>query len=576
MKQNIYMDKLRIAIDRISRCLPSRHTQWDNGYRTLFETVDTPSVIVDYSGLIIFANSSFERFSGFTRKEMEGLMVWQDFLAAEDRERSLKFLTSIREGLNPWKFDGYRFICRRGDVREIIVRDIPLTGTGQIILSHTDITRSIQAEDAMISASDLARSAGIMREEFLKNISHELRTPLNGISGSLQLLKETDMSDYQSSLTDAALAAATSLSGVLVNLIEYSHIESDRFVLNIQPFRLKDSLQSVIDVFQIRVKGKGITLTFDYDWRIPLYVNGDEDRIKRIFQNLLENAIKFTEQGQIHVQVLPEMDKDGLSAMILSIEDTGMGIPESRINELFQPFHQLDGSLTRRQGGSGLGLVLTKNMLTLMGGTIEVTSIPGKGSRFIVVLPLKEAADSCRKPDVVSETGPSAHGWSITKDMNNPPILKTEPHNNHVMDEKILVVEDEPISRRLIHRILKGMPCQVDDAENGLEALEKIKLNKYNLVFMDLQMPVMDGFEATRRIRLLDGEKSRVPIVALTANSLPEDRLEARRRGMDDFIAKPMDPSVIRQTVIRYSKGAHYPEKDNMQEGSPSATQPWR
>jgi signal transduction histidine kinase/CheY-like chemotaxis protein/HPt (histidine-containing phosphotransfer) domain-containing protein len=410
---------------------------------------------------------------------------------------------------------------------------------------------TIENQTRLKTSQEKALQANKTKDIFWANISHEIRTPLNGILGMTNLLLDSRLSKEQKEYLDIIRDSAENLNIILSDVIDYSKIETNEIEIQRKPFSLIRTLDQVLEVFEHQANEKDIKISYSIDTDVPNGILTDEARLRQILINLVANAIKFTDQGFVKILVERGSRRDML---IFNVEDTGIGIPQSKREKLFKPFSQLDEGSSRRYGGTGLGLVICKNLVELLGGKINVESHVGQGTTFsfsIRIMPIQT------KNHISEASDEDKEFFSL-----------------RTSSLKILVAEDNPVNRRLIISLLNKNGYNPDIAENGLEAVELAKKNKYELIFMDLQMPVMDGFTATQQILELYPEE-RPKIVAVTANVLQEDRDKCFEAGMDDFLAKPINNNLLVSILERYSKQLYgYKQSfldiaDNSQEVTP-------
>jgi len=357
---------------------------------------------------------------------------------------------------------------------------------------------------------------------FLANVSHEIRTPLNGILGMARLLQGTRLGPDQREYAEVIQAQGRSLLAVISDILDFSKIEAGRLELEAIDYDLRGLLAEIVRGFREQARHKGIGFTLDVGEGLSGGVRGDPVRLRQALENLLSNALKFTERGEIRLQVRRVISDDGSPALRLEVSDTGIGIPPEAVPRLFQPFSQGDASTTRRFGGTGLGLAITKSLVEMMRGRIDFESSVGVGSRFVITLPLEAARGPVvgQPPRPVSASGPASATAS-------PPR------------GRVLVAEDNEVNQRVMVGTLEALGYVADVAASGHEAVEAVGRRSYDLVLMDCQMPGMDGFEATRRLCERAGPQ-RPPIVAVTASIAAADREAARAAGMDDFLTKPI------------------------------------
>ncbi len=395
----------------------------------------------------------------------------------------------------------------------------------------TENERRRQTEKELIKAKEVAEAASRSKDEFLANMSHEIRTPMNGILGTLQLLEETDLKESQLKYVKVAHSSADALLTILNDILDFSKIEARKMVIEHIPFSLNQNVRELVSLLTNMAKEKSIEIKAEIDPTLPEHLVGDPTRIRQILANLMTNAIKFTEHGTITVRVHCLSSSGNQVGLRLEVEDTGIGIGKEKQGELFQSFTQADGSTTRKYGGTGLGLAIVKQLVLLMGGQFGLSSEPGKGSVFWCELDFP-VATSVKEED-------------INKEVVDP------------LDEltgSILLVEDNKVNQLVAMKMLLGFGLTVQVEENGEKACRACEENKFDLVLMDCQMPVMDGYQATRAIR--EGEKgqgrARLPIIAMTANALEGDRQKCMDAGMDDYLAKPVKKAALREKLVNW------------------------
>ncbi|MDE2503085.1 MAG: response regulator, partial [Burkholderiales bacterium] len=366
---------------------------------------------------------------------------------------------------------------------------------------------------------------------FLANMSHEIRTPMNGVLGMAELLQGTRLDAEQARYVDAIALGARSLHDLLGDILDLAKIEEGKVEIEHIDFEPARVLGDIVEVYRELAAARGTVLVTRFDAQSAPAVRGDSLRFRQVVTNLLGNAIKFTERGRITLgsQAIEGPPGDARRWLRVEVCDTGVGIAPEILPLLFQRFTQADASTTRRFGGSGLGLVICKNLVELMGGSIEVESRPGVGSRFWFDLPFEVAAGPVAAP----ARGPGAVGQPMR-------------------GARILVAEDNPINQQVVCAMLERQGLKVQLVDNGAAALAAMQEGEFDLVLMDCQMPVMDGYEATRRIRAARPQGPRIPIVALTANVMAEDRQRCTDAGMDGYVAKPITATALYAALHRH------------------------
>lgn len=387
-----------------------------------------------------------------------------------------------------------------------------------------------RALDELAEANERALEASRHKSAFLANMSHELRTPLNGVIGVSELLRETPLDERQRDLVQTIQTSARALVDIIGDILDFSKIEAGMLELDERPFRLADVLADVRDLNIAQAKNKGLRYEQRLDERIPSILVGDPERLRQVLTNLAANAVKFTQTGRIQVDATLEDQRDATVVLHLTVTDTGEGIAQQKLARIFDSFTQADMSTTRVHGGTGLGLAISRQLVEAMGGTIGVRSTVGQGSEFWFTVVFREGNDRQELP----EPQPSA-------------IMPTHPTRSF----HVLVVEDNEINRKVVGMLLTRLGHTYDLAPNGEQALVMLETDPpYDLILMDCRMPVMDGFEATRRIRLRHG--SGVRIIALTAGVSEEERRQCTEAGMDDVLPKPIAKQALQETIDRW------------------------
>jgi len=384
-----------------------------------------------------------------------------------------------------------------------------------------------------------AEEASQAKSEFLANMSHEIRTPLNAVLGMLSLLLDSSLSPAQRDYVATARSSGGALLEVLNDILDVSKIEAGMLQIEIVPFVLRECLQGAVGIVRSKAESKGVALHVQVADSVPAAVESDAARLRQILVNLLDNAVKFTPQGEVRLEVEAGKETNGLVELCFAVRDTGIGIPADHIERLFKPFGQADSSMSRLYGGTGLGLVISRRLAERLGGRMWVESTPGRGSVFFFTIRCRPTAESlCRSP---------------ANDEDNEPV---DARLAERLPLRILLAEDNSINQKVGLLMLERMGYLADVAGNGAEVLEALRRQPYDLVLMDIQMPGIDGLEATRRIR---GElpRERQPrIVAMTANVLPEQREACRLAGMDDFVQKPVGLADLHAALERCAPAA--------------------
>lgn len=386
----------------------------------------------------------------------------------------------------------------------------------------------VRSESGLIAARDVAERASRSRTDFLSTMSHEIRTPLNSVVGMTHLLLEDNPRSDQLENLRLLRFAADNLLILLNDILDFNKIEAGKVSVENSPFPLRGLLDSLAASLRPRAEQKGLKLELEMADDLPVSVMGDPTRLSQVLMNLVSNAVKFTESGNVSLsaRLTPGAESSAKVSVKFAVRDTGIGIPENKQEIIFEAFAQAASDTTRRYGGTGLGLAITKRLLELMGSQISINSTVGKGSEFSFTLQFGRY------------DGPELN------------TIQSAPLGD-LKNARILLVEDYEPNVILARRFLSKWGAVVDVACNGREGIEKVAANSYDLILMDLQMPEVDGFEATRAIRAMGNERARVPIVALTAAALAEERELARLSGMTDYITKPFDPRLLHDCIAR-------------------------
>ena len=380
------------------------------------------------------------------------------------------------------------------------------------------------------SALKEAERANKAKSEFLANMSHEIRTPMNGVLGMLRLLLARGLTGRQYELARIAETSAKDLLNILNDILDYSKLEAGRVELEHVSFSPNQVLDNVVSLLRVRADDKGLDLLVEPSSELPEWIKGDPTRVRQILFNLIGNAIKFTQKGSVRVMATQRVLEGSNLELHISVSDTGIGITQDDQTHIFNRFSQADNTTTRKFGGSGLGLAICKQLVELMDGKIGLESIVGEGSTFWFTIRCTVGA--------VPQISEVCDAQVV------PPGRRL----------RILVAEDNPVNLMVVQSFLEQEGHHVLVAENGLEAVQAVKMATYDLVLMDIQMPEMDGPAAARTIRGLEGAISEVPIIALTANTMPGDREEYLAAGMNDHLAKPFDPQQLMAVIARVTE----------------------
>jgi signal transduction histidine kinase/ActR/RegA family two-component response regulator len=382
-------------------------------------------------------------------------------------------------------------------------------------------------------ARDAAETASKAKSRFLAVMSHELRTPLHGVLGAAELLRQHDLTPHErGELLDTVSRGGTHLLNLINDVLDLSRIEAGRMEPIAEPFDVQECLGRALEAVQVQAAEKQLDLQFRVAPRLPRWLLGDDFRLRQVLINLLGNAVKFTERGHVRLSADHETAPDGQGRLVLTVEDTGIGISEADRERVFEAFQQADSASTRRHGGTGLGLAIAQQLVSLMHGQLSLQSDIGSGTRVTLELPLTT---------------------TMEPETRNSSSMALATSNNTLVGVRVLLVDDDPVNTMIAEQMLVRMEAQVDIAHSGAEALDRLKGSYYDVVLMDWRMPGMDGLETTRRMREGSaGEAARlVAVIGFTANAYNEDRLACLRAGMDDVLVKPVNKLQLRLAVQR-------------------------
>jgi PAS domain S-box-containing protein len=496
-------------------------TESESRFRKLFEQI--PSIAVQGYGMdgrTRYWNQASQNLYGYSASEAIGAKLTDLIIPPEIREYVEADMRSMAETKIP--IPASELTLMRKDGSRVLVFSshaivTNATGEAELFCVDIDLTSRKEAEENQRKLKEAAEAANQSKSEFLANMSHEIRTPINGVMGMLQLLETTTLDAEQTRYVHMAAEAANRLTRLLSDILDLSRVEAGKMEIRKAAFHIRDIADSVAGLFAVTARNKGVALECSLDPTMPATLIGDEMRVRQVLFNLVGNALKFTVRGTVGMDIttLPPRTDDYIRVRF-QVADTGIGIPEDRLSVIFEPFRQVENSFTRNYQGAGLGLSIVHRLVGLMDGEIGIESAPGKGTTVHVVLPFKLDRENSSKivEPAASETGAGF---------------------------RVLLVEDDPSNRIPTQKLLEKAGYEVTLAENGRQAIELLTENDFDCILMDIQMPAMNGVEATRIIRDSDslGPKKDIPIIALTAYAMEKDRDTFLAAGMNGYVAKP-------------------------------------
>ena len=504
-------------------------------HRILFENNPVGICLVNPETKIIeFANPAFMNLLELKDEHLGSLSIFELKNSLNVKINASDFQKNMLG--NGWNAYSVPCYTDRGQiVVDIVSANIRIKGKKFLAVFFTDITTRKHFENELLEAKEVAEKANAAKNDFLANISHEVRTPLNGVLGMLQLLQTTGLNEEQNEYVDIGLRSSQSLMRVLEDLLDFSKIEAGKLDIYEKPFEVSELLKQCVELLKVQADEKGIELSGQISPDTQKIYLGDVGRIRQILFNLIGNAIKFTDSGSINIDVysLPHPD-NSRERLFFVVKDTGVGIPDDKITDIFESFTQVDGSRTRKYQGVGLGLSIVKRLVLLMNGSMNIESETGVGTTVLICV---QVGKNVSQVVVEFEDGKSS----------------AEPRNLN-----LLLVEDEMVNRIMAKKILEKMGHRVTCAENGQQCLDMITKDSYDAVLMDIQMPVLTGIEASSIIRTSPeyADVSSIPIVALTAHATRNDMDAAFDAGMTEYITKPFDKSVL-EDVLQRMIGLH-------------------
>ena len=495
-------------------------------YRNIIANMNLGLLEVDNEENILFANQSFREISGYDSEDLVGNKT-DMFLLGEDKGSFLEQKHQLRtQGVS----DSYEIAVKNkaGELRWWFISGAPnYNDEGELVGSigiHLDITKQKELESALAIAKTKAEEASVAKEAFLANMSHEIRTPLNAIIGMIRELSREELSPKQQTYLSHTDTAARHLLSIVNNILDISKIEAGELKLEEHHFSLQALVANIVSILHFKASKKNIELTSELSENIwPSYV-GDSARIRQVLINLLDNALKFTSEGSVRLNISVLKEDASGQTIAITIADTGIGMDEEYLGQLFSKFSQAEKSTSRRFGGTGLGMSITNEIIKLMNGSIEVKSTKGQGTEFLIKMKLQQG-----DIDKLSD--------------------RTEDGQHLLSGARVLLVEDNVMNRFIANKSLSYFGCTTDEAENGLIAIEMLKKKRYDLILMDIQMPKLDGVETTKIIR--NELNLELPIIAVTANAFKKDIDLYLSIGMNDYVTKPFEEKDLFDTIAR-------------------------
>jgi len=522
-------------------------------FRSLMENI--PSVSVQgyqFDGTVIFWNTASEKLYGFSAEEALGGNLLDLIIPSEMRQGVTgamqemsatgipipagELLLQRKDGSRVPVYSSHAMINPIGRQHEMFCLDIDMTASkkseAELQQYRFHLEELVAARTAELEqARNVAEAANMAKSAFLANMSHEIRTPMNAIIGMSHLLRRTALTSTQLDRLDKIETASNHLLQVIDDILDFSKIEAGKFVLENIPVSVGSILNNIASMISARAQAKGLNLRIESD-SFPSNLHGDPTRLQQAMLNFVANGIKFTDEGSVILRAIKQEETDAQVQVRFEVEDTGIGIPPDTLRRLFRVFEQADNSTTRKYGGTGLGLVITRRLAELMGGESGVESTPGIGSTFWFTVRLN-------KQERREKLAPAA-------DMNAEALIR-----QRYQGRRILLVDDEPINLEVARSLLENTGLAVDTAEDGVEAIERAQQTRYAVILMDVQMPRLDGLEATRQIRALPAYRD-VPILAMTANAFAEDKASFLAAGMNDALIKPFNPTQLFSALIKH------------------------
>lgn len=522
-QKTLELSKANAELEKLTQIISQDLAESNLNFQQLAESMPQIVWILNENGHGTYVNQHWEEYTGYKLNQAD----WTTLVHPDDVKTVAEKYTMAIANKSDFELE-YRMRSKNGDYKWFLVRGLTVKDADNRVIkwfgTSTDIDEFKKAAWSVFQAQQASK----MKSAFLANMSHEIRTPINGVVGMAGLLRDTSLNVDQRECVENIMTSASSLLSVINDILDFSKIEAGKLDLEIIEFDFERTVRDSVKPVEFLARRKNLPLILDFKETPTKALRGDPGRIGQILINLINNAVKFTYDGRIILKVI----KGANDRYRFEVVDSGIGIEKDVIDKIFAPFDQADTSTTRKFGGTGLGLSISKNLVEMMGGQMGVTSTPGKGSTFWfeIVLPEGEAAvlDLRRKNSVASHQ--EAKGY------------------------RILLAEDNHINQMIAIKQLEKLGCYCDTVANGKEAIEALRNISYDMVLMDCQMPEMDGYEATRQIRIMKEEFSSIPIVAMTANAMKGDREKCLDAGMDDYVSKPIAIADLSAVIETWAK----------------------
>jgi PAS domain S-box-containing protein len=544
---NILATTIEKAIEKKSSVIERKRAKEallrsEEKFRAITSSAQDGIILLDCRGCISFWNNAAEHIFAYRSKEVLGQEVYA--LLAPSRyyeawHKSINYLETTERVLLTGKTIELTACHKSGREFpiELTISYFELQYELFITVIIRDITQRKQVELELNKALKAAEAADHTKSEFLANMSHEIRTPMTGIISMAELLLDSDLDRQQQEFAQTIFDSGHHLLAVINDILDVAKIESGTLTLTNTNFELNPFLSNLIRLISLDTSKKKLTFRTIVDPEIPSYLNCDPLRLRQILLNLITNAVKYTDHGQVSLHISMEEEKESIALIRFAVTDSGIGISQDNQDKLFQPFFQIDTSITRRHGGSGLGLVICKRLAEAMGGAIKFASTFGQGSTFCLLLPSSRSTSELydcikeKEPGTLSDNQLCCYGTSLT--------AQAHP---------VLLVDDDPVAGKVVQFQLNKLGCSVQLVISGEDAIDAALNNDYAVIFMDCHMPGMDGFQATRSIREAELALERhTPIIAVTARAMEGDREICLNSGMDDYISKPVElPKLMR------------------------------